>query len=92
MAKFTCFVCGYRTLDERCQWDICPVCFWEDDVLVQGDEDCSSPANHMMLSEAQANYMRIGACSSEFLENVRPPRDDEERDPFWKPLSASESR
>lgn len=27
----TCPACGYLTLSERCAWDICGVCFWEDD-------------------------------------------------------------
>lgn len=31
MKKITCLCCGYRTLDERGIFDICPVCFWEDD-------------------------------------------------------------
>ena len=30
--KVTCLCCGYRTLDERGAFDICPVCFWEDEV------------------------------------------------------------
>ena len=85
--KVHCFICGYPTLDERCDWDICPICYWEDDVLVQGDEDRRSTANRMMVSEAQANYMLIGAISPEYVENVRPPTADEVRDRIWKPLS-----
>ncbi len=27
----TCPSCGYPTLTERCSWEICSVCFWEDD-------------------------------------------------------------
>lgn len=33
----SCPSCGYPTLDERCSWDICSICFWEDDG--QDDED-----------------------------------------------------
>jgi hypothetical protein len=87
--KVTCFVCGHRTLEERCDWEICPVCFWEDDVLVS-TTDRSSPANHgMMVSEAQANYMQYGAVSREFIANVRSPRPDEELDEGWAPLPES---
>ncbi len=32
--KVICLCCGYRTLDERGAFDICPVCFWEDDVYI----------------------------------------------------------
>lgn len=31
MAKYICLCCGNRTLDSRGEYDICPVCFWEDD-------------------------------------------------------------
>ncbi|KOF02354.1 hypothetical protein OB69_13125 [Roseivirga seohaensis subsp. aquiponti] len=33
----TCPSCGYPTLDERNAWDICSICFWEDDG--QDDQD-----------------------------------------------------
>jgi hypothetical protein len=86
--KFTCYVCGYRTLESRCDWDVCPVCFWEDDVLVCGDEDVSSSANNgMLISAAQTNFLQFGAVSREFLGKVRPPRKDETRDPEWRPLT-----
>jgi len=28
---YSCPCCGYLTLPERGAYDICPVCFWEDD-------------------------------------------------------------
>lgn len=31
MGKFACPCCGCLTLDERGGYDICEVCFWEDD-------------------------------------------------------------
>lgn len=34
MEKFVCPCCGCRTLDERGVYDICPVCFWEDDAYL----------------------------------------------------------
>ena len=27
----SCPTCGYLTLSERCSWEICLLCFWEDD-------------------------------------------------------------
>ena len=36
--KVRCLCCGYRTLDERGCFDICPVCFWEDDCYFLFDE------------------------------------------------------
>ena len=32
--KVICLCCGYRTLEERGAFDICPVCFWEDDPYI----------------------------------------------------------
>ena len=36
--KVRCLCCGYRTLDERGGYDICPVCFWEDEVYILFDK------------------------------------------------------
>lgn len=38
MKKVRCLCCGYRTLDERGAFDICPVCFWEDDCYLIYDK------------------------------------------------------
>lgn len=40
MKKYKCLCCGYRTLDSRSEYDICQVCFWEDDayLYVAGEE------------------------------------------------------
>ena len=35
----TCPSCGYPTLEERCAWDICAICFWEDDGQDDQDSD-----------------------------------------------------
>lgn len=31
MTKYECLCCGYKSLDTRGEFDICAVCFWEDD-------------------------------------------------------------
>ena len=36
--KVICLCCGYRTLDERGAFDICQVCFWEDDPYIMFDK------------------------------------------------------
>lgn len=84
--KNTCLICGHKTLDSRCDWHICPVCFWEDDVLItKGDKQ--SPANGgLRVSEAQANYMIYGCCAPEQRSSVRGPLPSEELDPSWQPL------
>ena len=65
-----CRCCGYLTLEERGGYDICPVCFWEDDGLEELDL-VSSP-NHMTLREGKINFARIGACSANVVRYVAP--------------------
>ncbi len=31
MKKYKCLCCGYYTLDSRGNYDICPICYWEDE-------------------------------------------------------------
>jgi len=31
--KYTCPCCGYKTLDDEHEYEICPICYWEDDYL-----------------------------------------------------------
>jgi Cysteine-rich CPCC len=65
-----CPCCSYKTLMRRGHYDICPVCFWEDD----GGNDPSrySSPNHMTLEEARRNFVLFGACSPEHVPNVDP--------------------
>ena len=63
-----CPCCGYRTLNERGQYFICPVCFWED--TGSDDIDQYSGPNHMTLREGRENFQKIGACDEAMLEHV----------------------
>jgi len=84
--RYSCLICGYKTLDSYCDWDICPICFWEDDVLHHGG-DKTSPANSgLKVSQAQANFMMFRCCSTEHQRFVRGPLPTEEHDPVWQTL------
>jgi hypothetical protein len=65
-----CACCSYKTLTRRGHYDICPVCFWEDD----GGNDPSrySSPNHMTLEDARRNFVHYGACSPEHVRDVDP--------------------
>lgn len=52
-----CPCCGFRTLTESGEYDICVVCFWEDDGSI---EDEYSHANKMTLVEAKSNFANHG--------------------------------
>lgn len=74
-----CPCCGCKTLRERTAFEICEVCFWEDDGQddVDADECCGGPNGSLSLSQARANYLRFGACEEAMIVNVRPPRPEE---------------
>jgi hypothetical protein len=62
---FACPCCRCLTLDERGGFEICPVCFWEDDG--QDDADAAivrgGPNGRLSLEQARANYAAFGASS-----------------------------
>jgi hypothetical protein len=78
-----CPCCGHKTLRERGGFEICPVCFWEDDGQDDHDADVvhGGPNGRLSLTQARANYRRLGACEERFVKDVRPPRPDELPDP-----------
>jgi hypothetical protein len=67
-----CSCCDYLTLSSRGEYDICPVCFWEDDGLDITRLDTHSGPNHMTLREGRENFRRIGACDEAMLAHVLP--------------------
>jgi hypothetical protein len=76
---YRCPCCGCRTLLERGGFDICPVCFWEDDG--QDDQDADDvqggPNGELSLTQARPNYKEFGACDRRHLTSVRSPKPDE---------------
>ena len=65
---FSCRCCGYRTIEERNQYFICCICFWEDDG-VQKKNDYSS-VNRMTLKEARDNFEEFGAVDQKYLKFI----------------------
>ncbi len=72
--KFQCPCCQHFTLEEVAAYDICPVCFWEDDGTT--GEHGFSP-NGIGLDEARGNYRAFGACKERDKQHVRKPQLDE---------------
>jgi hypothetical protein len=77
--RYRCPCCHYKTLEERGGYDICPVCFWEDDG--QDDQEADMvrviTPNHMSLTQGRANYRRFGASQERLIPHVRPPLPEE---------------
>lgn len=74
-----CPCCSKLTLSERGGFEICPVCFWEDDGQDDHDADVvrGGPNGALSLTEARENYRRFGAIEDRLRTAVRPPRPDE---------------
>ncbi|MFJ5637085.1 CPCC family cysteine-rich protein [Streptomyces goshikiensis] len=91
--RYPCVCCGYLTLsDGPGSHQICPVCFWEDDVMHVRWPDRAGGANRSSLLDAQQGFIEIGACEERFLQHVRPPDGDEPLDPNWRPIDLSRDR
>ena len=90
--KYTCACCGYKTLAAGSPgtYDICDICFWEDDPLQFEDPDYKIGANRVCLRQAQKNFINFGACEPDMTEHVRKPTQHDIKDPSWKPLTTKE--
>lgn len=86
MENYTCPCCGYKTFESKQEFDICPICFWEDDNIQFDKVDMAGGANVISLRQAQQNYIKYCVSQQRFLKYVRKPKKDEKRDENWKPL------
>ncbi|MBQ5602468.1 MAG: hydrolase [Clostridia bacterium] len=77
MEKYKCPCCGFYTLDIPMEYDICPVCYWEDDPAQRKDETYDGGANKVSLIQARKNYKEFGACEDWLLKFVRQPNPEE---------------
>lgn len=78
-AKAACPCCGCLTIEHRSCYQICPVCFWEDDGDWENPDDPVSLGgpNHMTLAEGRKNYAEFRACSRDMLVHCREPLPEE---------------
>jgi hypothetical protein len=73
-----CPCCGRATLETRGQYEICPVCFWEDDGQDNADASVARGGpNRVSLVEGRANFLRFGASVEADREKVRAPTEEE---------------
>ena len=76
--RWACSCCRFLTLHERGGFDICKVCFWEDDhdaSIVRG-----GPNGGLSLERARRNFAAYGACDERFKTKVRAPLPEERGD------------
>lgn len=76
MHQYRYFCCGYLTMDTRGEFDICPVCYWEDDAyLLNKDGEIISryyeqnpPVEELLAIRSGANH---GLTLKEARQNFR---------------------
>jgi hypothetical protein len=77
---FACPCCGYATITEVAGYDICPICFWEDDGQDDPNENEKyGGPNLISLNQARINYLRNGSAEIKDKPHVRSPKEDDER-------------
>ena len=84
---YTCPCCGYEVFDSSPgSFDICPICFWEDDGVQLYYPLLEGGANGSSLVEAQVSFVQFGACKRDMAQHTRPVGENDRRDPLWFPL------
>ena len=77
VASLPCPCCRYPTVGEKAGYEICPICFWEDDG--QDDQDADKvrygPNRSLSLAQARENFATFGACDRGMIKNVRAPNE-----------------
>ena len=84
--KFYCPCCGFNSLIEppNGTYNICRICFWEDDPIQQEDPNYEGGANRVSLIQGQKNFEKYGACEINMVKNVSKPTKTHIRNPQWK--------
>jgi hypothetical protein len=75
--NFACRCCGFLTISEHGNYEVCKVCFWEDDPIQAREVDYRGGANEMSLNEAKESFKLLGAVSKNYLQFVRQPLPEE---------------
>ncbi|MFE4709569.1 CPCC family cysteine-rich protein [Paenibacillus sp. NPDC056722] len=69
---YSCPCCEFKTLPIKGEYEICLVCFWEDDGNTYLNY-YSSP-NHMTLAHARENFVEYGAVNETSLQFLQSDR------------------
>lgn len=88
--RWPCPCCGHLVHDDQPgSHHICPVCFWEDDLVQLRWPLRSGGANRPSLVDAQKNYLTLGVSDERFAKKVREPNIDEPLEDGFRPVDLS---
>jgi hypothetical protein len=76
---YACPCCGFLTRSEPLPgtFEVCPVCFWEDDNIQAANPEFEGGANRVSLKEARHNFAQFGAIEARYVQRVRAALPDE---------------
>jgi hypothetical protein len=86
----TCACCGYKTISEKGNYEICTICYWEDDSVQEADPWFEGGANSPTLFQAQLNFQKFAAMEKRFSSSVRGASSQDKKDPSWRALTESD--
>ena len=70
-ALIQCDCCDYFTISEGQSYEICPVCFWEQDFCgITEPNEPSGPNHGLTLFQGRKNFGEFGACEKRFISEV----------------------
>ncbi|WP_297638718.1 CPCC family cysteine-rich protein [uncultured Clostridium sp.] len=74
-----CPCCGYMTIPNKgdALAYVCPVCYWEIDLFINGDNEISDLNYGITLMEARYNYEVFGASHKKIKKYCRQSKDKE---------------
>ena len=64
MEELRCPVCGKTVFEEYGDYDICPICKWENDNLQFRDHNYAGGANDLSVNEARIEYYLMNDSST----------------------------
>ena len=73
-----CPCCGFLTIGKSGNFEICPVCVWEDDPAQSADAEFTDGANWgTCLRKARDTFKLTGASDPHWIADARPPKPNE---------------
>lgn len=87
---YPCPCCGYRVFERAPgSHKICPICYWEDNLVQLRFPLMPGGANIVSLVDAQKNFKLVGSAHKRDQDVVRAPMDEDERDEEWRELDTT---
>ena len=84
--KYFCRCCGFNTLSEfpNGTYEICEICFWEDDTYQTENPNEEGGPNRVSLTQGRINFEKFGACELDMKKNVRKPTEKDIKKMIYK--------